>query len=339
MAVQYDLFPYYSQIQQSFESSKLPHSISTHIQLHTGRISILCSRPLWTRYIGSTSSSVITLTLYAYISIHLNIAPNSDIFTIVIINFGVKRALVYKFKWVFIALLAPEFVLFSALDQWYNARALCRELKRIGTDDINQQTEEPQYDNNGKSQFPSNEESQSDNDESLFIKEDLHKNSNGDYDAEEIYTNAGIENLLLPTIVIPTGSETKDWTDITMTSAFFIIMGGFAYRRGQSFEIPDSELKFPNLILTPAGFLQLASKSDSLAKLLVCAQAFWMVINVIARKANRLPNTLIELNVVVHVVITIFVHALWWNKPLAVQNPVILNPVAKSDEELDYRIP
>lgn len=81
------------------------------------------------------------------------------------------------------------------------------------------------------------------------------------------------------------------------------------------------------------------SKADSLAKLLVCAQAFWMVINVIARKANRLPNTLIELNVVVHVVITIFVHALWWNKPLAVQNPVILNPVAKSDEELDYRIP
>lgn len=149
-------------------------------------------------------------------------------------------------------------MLFSALDQWYNARALCRELKRIGTDDINQQTEEPQYDNNGKSQFPSNEESQSDNDESLFIKEDLHKNSNGDYDAEEIYTNAGIENLLLPTIVIPTGSETKDWTDITMTFAFFIIMGGFAYRRGQSFEIPDSELKFPNLILTPAGFLQLA---------------------------------------------------------------------------------
>jgi hypothetical protein len=278
-------------------------------------------------------------------------------FTIPIINFGVKRALVHKFKWVFIALLAPEYVLFSALDQWYNARALCRELKNIGTDDVVQQSEEPQYENDGKSQFPSNEESQSDNDESSFIREALHKNSNGDYDAEEIYTNAGIENLLRPTIVIPTGSETKDWTGITMTSAFFIIMEGFAYRHGQSFDIPDSELKFPNLILTPAGFLQLArrkilhpglldektiadrSKANSLAKLLMCAQAFWVVINVIARKANGLPNTLIDLNVVVHVVITIFVYALWWNKPLAVQNPVILNPVTKSDEELDYRIP
>jgi hypothetical protein len=96
-------------------------------------------------------------------------------------------------------------------------------------------------------------------------------------------------------------------------------------------------------MLNPRGFLHLAgtkvlhpgvldnrsivdrSKADSLAKLLVCAQAFWMVLNVIARKLDGLPNTLIELNVVVHVVVMVVVYGLWWDKPLGVMTPIILN--------------
>ncbi|KAI5790951.1 hypothetical protein FPQ18DRAFT_238157, partial [Pyronema domesticum] len=66
------------------------------------------------------------------------------------------------------------------------------------------------------------------------------------------------------------------------------------------------------------------SKADSLVKFLVCVQAFCMVINVIARKVSGLPSTLIELNMVFHVVVTVVVYALWWNKPLSVQNPVVL---------------
>jgi hypothetical protein len=113
----------------------------------------------------------------------------------------------------------------------------------------------------------------------------------------------------------------------------------------------EPDLQFTNLALTPKGFLELAkegvlhpgllddkaiadrSKADSLAKFLVCVQAFWMVINVIARKASGLPSTLIELNVVVHVVVTVVVYTLWWNKPLSVQNAVILNlSVGNSDD-------
>lgn len=130
-----------------------------------------------------------------------------------------------------------------------------------------------------------------------------------------------------------------------MSSAFFVVMGGFAYRREQKFNVPNEELKFPNLILTPKGFLLLAqrkvlhpgildqesildrSKADSLAKLLVCAQAFWMVVNVIRRKSSGLPSTLIELHVVTHAIVTVIVYGLWWHKPLGVNNPIILNPL------------
>jgi len=66
------------------------------------------------------------------------------------------------------------------------------------------------------------------------------------------------------------------------------------------------------------------SKADSLGKLLVCVQALWMVVNCIARKASGRPTTLIELNVIVHVVVAVVVYGLWWYKPLAVANPTLL---------------
>jgi hypothetical protein len=62
-----------------------------------------------------------------------------------------------------------------------------------------------------------------------------------------------------------------------------------------------------------------------------------MVINVITRKASGLPSTLIELHVVVHVVVTLVVYGLWWNKPLSVQSSIILNPGA--DDNAEPRLP
>ncbi|KAF8534969.1 hypothetical protein BDD12DRAFT_719586, partial [Trichophaea hybrida] len=60
------------------------------------------------------------------------------------------------------------------------------------------------------------------------------------------------------------------------------------------------------------------SKADSVGKLLVCVQAFWMAVNIFARKISNLPSTLIEVNVMIHVFLTIAVYGLWWHKPLAV---------------------
>lgn len=295
-------------------------------------------------------SSVITLTLCVYTSIHLNIAPDSAKAMLQVSiprfwartnnkstppnskgtkEFGIKRATVYKFYWVIIALIAPEFVLFAAFDQWQNARALCKALKDLDQQEANLQPDSPP---------PAESSSTSSNSHSAPLIESTEANPQTD-----TAPRISVRDLLQPTISAST--EAKVWSDITMTSAFFIVMGGFAYRRGKAFQIPDDKLKFPYLMLTPQGFLTLAkekvitpgildhksiadrSKADSLAKFLVCVQAFWMVLNVIARKASGLPNTLIELNVVVHVAVTVVVYAIWWDKPLAVQNPIILNPL------------
>ncbi|KAF8539856.1 hypothetical protein BDD12DRAFT_804999 [Trichophaea hybrida] len=84
-------------------------------------------------------SSVITLTLCDYTSIHLNITPEKKYFSIKISekkffgiripekeHLGIPSIWIYKFCWVLIALVAPEIVLYAAYDQFRNA--LVRDL-------------------------------------------------------------------------------------------------------------------------------------------------------------------------------------------------------------------
>lgn len=52
--------------------------------------------------------------------------------------------------------------------------------------------------------------------------------------------------------------------------------------------------------------------------------------NCIARKASGKTTTLIELNVVVHVVVAVIVYGLWWDKPLAVTYPTLLPQQSRS---------
>jgi hypothetical protein len=66
------------------------------------------------------------------------------------------------------------------------------------------------------------------------------------------------------------------------------------------------------------------NKADGLAKLLVCIQAGWMIIQVISRTAAGLPTTLLEVHVVAHVVCALIMYMLWWHKPRQVTSPTIL---------------
>lgn len=71
-------------------------------------------------------------------------------------------------------------------------------------------------------------------------------------------------------------------------------------------------------------------KASLVAKVLVCAQAIWMVLQCISRKASGLPVTMIELNVVMHVVCAVVMCGFWWNKPLDAGEPIVLTEI---DEE------
>ena len=61
--------------------------------------------------------------------------------------------------------------------------------------------------------------------------------------------------------------------------------------------------------------IQALQKSDKLAKTLVCLQVSWLIIQAIARRIDKLPVTLLELNTVGQVWITLVIYGLWWFKP------------------------
>jgi hypothetical protein len=177
-------------------------------------------------------SFIITLTLCVYTSIHLNIAPNSNLFSI--FGFGIKRATVYQFYWVITALIAPEFVLFASFNQWKTARRLCKALKDI---------DHAEAASGSQSVLAESENAQL-ADEST----PMHSHNKNQ--------PIKVPDILQPTITV--SSDIKNWSHTTMASAFFVVMGGVAYRRGTAFGIPEADLKFPNLILTPKCFLKLA---------------------------------------------------------------------------------
>ena len=96
------------------------------------------------------------------------------------------------------------------------------------------------------------------------------------------------------------------------------------------------------LILTPAAIRFLAntepalipdiskeqihdkSKASGLAKALVCMQASWFCIQCLARLANDMAISLLELNTFAHAMCTLLIYLLWWHKPLDVEEPTVI---------------
>ncbi len=133
-------------------------------------------------------------------------------------------------------------------------------------------------------------------------------------------------------------------TTWSLRFAFFAVMGGFQVSLEDT-SIDDerwtADLQPDGSTLTPCGVLFLSknkiwrdfhvrsikdkSKSDSLAKTLVCIQAGWMIIQILARKAVNLPVTLIEVNTLAHVIAAVFIYAIWWYKPQNVNEPERVN--------------
>ena len=54
------------------------------------------------------------------------------------------------------------------------------------------------------------------------------------------------------------------------------------------------------------------SKTNVVAKSLMCIQVLWMLVQCIARKSAGYPLTLLEIHTMVHVVCTLCVYSFWW---------------------------
>ena len=72
------------------------------------------------------------------------------------------------------------------------------------------------------------------------------------------------------------------------------------------------------------------SKANSLAKAIVCIQAIWFCAQVIGRLAQRMPISLLELNTFAHALCALLIYILWWDKPLDIQEPTVID-AGKSD--------
>ena len=74
-------------------------------------------------------------------------------------------------------------------------------------------------------------------------------------------------------------------------------------------------VKLNKLPIIDAKVVAARSKADELAKTLICIEATWFLIQTVARWAQRLPVTLLELNTLAHVSCAIAMYFIWWEKP------------------------
>lgn len=106
-------------------------------------------------------------------------------------------------------------------------------------------------------------------------------------------------------------------------------MGGFHYyKEGKPTYPLDLRIDFITLIqsglLVPPTSDELGDKSkgDSLSKTIAVFQTLWFVIQCIARRADNLAITNLEIMTLAYTVITVAMYAAWWHKPLNVRCPV-----------------
>ncbi|KAJ4245481.1 hypothetical protein NW762_013990 [Fusarium torreyae] len=68
------------------------------------------------------------------------------------------------------------------------------------------------------------------------------------------------------------------------------------------------------------------SKADTVQKTLVVIQVLWMVVQCIARSISDLPLSLLEVHTMVHVTCAVLLYACWFEKPLDIQEAIIIHP-------------
>ncbi|KAF8855012.1 hypothetical protein BDZ45DRAFT_805329 [Acephala macrosclerotiorum] len=82
-----------------------------------------------------------------------------------------------------------------------------------------------------------------------------------------------------------------------------------------------------NLFPITSAQVQDKSNANSLAKALVAWQALWMIVQVIARRAETppLPVTLLELHTCLHTFCAFAMYLTWWSKPVDIDQPTTVH--------------
>ncbi|KAB8648454.1 hypothetical protein FH972_026112 [Carpinus fangiana] len=243
------------------------------------------------------SSCILTLCLCAWSAIHLNI-PSPE-----------QKGLISfrKFKWMLLAILVPELVVYSALLQRIGSSRLMRTFNHA-----------MKFKPKPRSTFW------------LIATQRRHRRPSFSEDSESQSTPL----------------KRHPWT---LTHGHYAVMGGFV------FEMEPGEVNFlPRMIsgiekprptritLSPEGIVWLLqnepsllpdisehqitdkSKANGIAKTFVCMQAIWFCAQCIARLAQNMSISLLELHTFAHAVCAVTTYMVWWNKPLDIEEPSII---------------
>ncbi|KAH8176147.1 hypothetical protein LIA77_04565 [Sarocladium implicatum] len=233
---------------------------------------------------GILWSCILTLTLCVWSALHLNIPPKHD----TQLSYWLRVT-----RWVLIGVLAPELVLWAAWRQWHSARVLTNEMQQI-----------------------------------LNVEEQQDRPYGGDEKGQPRLERKDSRPH----------TRRHKWTRL---HSFYVSMGGFVIDMVESTDDEISYIpRYRRLTLSPYAAVLLAkcghlpdldpddikdkSKADSLAKVIVLLQAGWFLLQTIARIAQHLPVSLLEVNTIGHVVCALFIYVLWWNKPREVREPTVL---------------
>ena len=266
------------------------------------------------------STCIITLTLCVYTSLHLNVPAHKD---------SAASTFFMKAKYVVFGLLAPELIVFNAWRQRTVASSLVARVRK---------------ERGGKQTTPFL---------LRFLKglktwprkiyqriKALPKKFTG-----ELEKNTHEDGL--PFVV-----DKDPWADITLIHGFYIVMGGYAFDVSKDTKPRIWPRKVDRLTPNPIAVLGCLisqdrdlkevlpflteeeiwdkSKANGLAKTIVCVQAAWFCTQCIARLGQRMPISLLELNTFAHAICALLVYVLWWNKPLDVHEPTVID-VSQSD--------
>ena len=262
---------------------------------------------------------ILTLILCSWTAIHLDIPTQNRKR-----GWAADRLLCAIF-----AIFVPEYYLGIAFEELWESRLICLELKKLESASAEQGVSPPESPNDTVA-FPDNPSHG--NPETRYTNDQCH-----DLNTHRGFTFGGLWHIVC-----------ESWRDVfphELKRGFYVEMGGFQLESdlGEGEDLPDGfegrvtsrgAIELARVGLLPEVSWELVedqSKSDTLAKVLVCLQACWMIIQCIARVARSIPLTLLEVHTVMSAVCASFMYFLWLCKP---QDVMVATKVRVDDEKL-----
>ncbi|KAF7972789.1 hypothetical protein HWV62_17068 [Athelia sp. TMB] len=254
------------------------------------------------------SSCVGTLFICVFVAVHRNVQSPKNW------GFGLAGEALGT-------LIAPEYALAMAINQFLNARILARRLEaaRAGRGD---------HARGGSKRA-----------KRVYQSEEERKLMYSGRDDELVYTALAGAAWKMSN---QGPSYYRPWT---VTHAFFVVADGFWYfdenDQPVSALTPDDVLdlvKQGTLIPPTLAELEDRGKADAISKTVAVVQTLWFIIQCAARRVERLPMTQLEIMTLAYTAIAMIMYGFWWNKPLNVACPIRVPVVARAQGPSDpYR--